>query len=739
MSRYLTSGKIALLALVELYAESRFPNQSVVPVLSFVIRHLVSPKENAAFILTLERIKSATLHQPSAVVGRTIFDLLLKKLWEINSFDALHTFFANIQTYLIEPERADKSPVRVHGEKSMLSRTSVLGCFVRRAALEYVRLQFHDAVSLWRSFIAYREPTLAMWKKRNLGAGPMSFDVNLKGLGFGDGVVGVVYGRGKESRDCTISTDDVERLLEFQVESMQRMGTRVPDDMQVQLRQMLSTNVTIPALTHYVEFLNSWRSGDYPGSFDNLHRYFDYTMHNRDRTFYQYALLNLAILQADFGCYRESILAMQETINTARENKDMACLNFSLSWLYHFHKAHPQDCPDVISSRMERESLQFLKAKAKEGGMHHLQSMAHLSEAKQILVGGESIPAAFESILRSSHLNVTKNIHNAMGSQILLQSSLWSRMGISYLSWMNCEVFLSKYRVNSPIEDVVKALCRSAYIMSLRGKTDEALERLDQVDQECLRALKVYQYWATYVGLLKLRQAMYKGDTAAAELLLQQLSASPYVEPDCALEIAICRLDLLARRGNYSAALTAITQLSEELARDRADIYHRIRVMIIKADLLSKCGRTVKGLSVAISAATIAWRSRLLPALFQAFRTIANILIHMGEFSAAYSMMDNIMPQVLECEDAYLNAQCFSCLADAQMGLAGTRKGAGRNECLHRALEFIDRGFAEYSRIRDTKSQMTLMSQKARIQDFAGEKSLRDDAVKWYKQLKKSS
>lgn len=43
----------------------------------------------------------------------------------------------------------------------------------------------------------------------------------------------------------------------------------------------------------------------------------------------------------------------------------------------------------------------------------------------------------------------------------------------------------------------------------------------------------------------------------------------------------------------------------------------------------------------------------------------------------------------------------------------------------------------EYSRIRDTKSQMTLMSQKARIQDFTGEKSLRDDAVKWYKQLKK--
>lgn len=739
MSRYLTPGKIALLALVELYAESMFPNDSIVPVLSFVVKHLVSPKENTTFILNLEQITAATVGRASTVVGRSIFDLLLRKLWEINSFDALHTFFTDIQGFLVDPESGSKPPIREHGEKSQLSRASILGCFVRRAGLEYVRLQFNEAVLLWQSFIQYREPTLSMWKKRNLGAGPLSFDVNLKGMSSNDALVNLVYGQGRLREAKNLSTDDVERLLEYQVDSMQRMGTRIPDEMQVQLRQMLDTNVTIPALSHYVEFLNSWRSGDYPGSFDNLHRYFDYTMHNRDRTFYQYALLNLAILQADFGCYRESILAMQETINTARENKDMACLNFSLSWLYHFHKAHPQDCPDVISSRMERESLQFLKAKAKEGGMHHLQSMAHLSEAKQILVGGESVPTAFESILRSSHLNVTKNIHNAMGSQILLQSSLWSRLGMCYLAGGSCELFLAKYRTESPVEDVVKALCREAYIMSMKGRFDDAIDRLDQVDQDCLRTLKVYQYWATYVGLLKLKQAIYKGDISAAELLLQQLSSSPYVEPDCALEISICRLDLQVRRGNYSAALAGITQLAEELIRDRADLYHRIRLMVFKADLLSKCGRPLKGLSVAINAATIAWRARLLPALFQAFRTIANILINLSEFEAAYGMMDSIMPQVLECEDAQLNAQCFSALANAQMGLAGRKSGAGRNECLHRALEFIDRSFHEYARLQDTEAQMTLMSQKARIQDFIGDKGLRDDAVKMYRQLQKAT
>ena len=111
-------------------------------------------------------------------------------------------------------------------------------------------------------------------------------------------------------------------------------------------------------------------------------------MHNRDRTFYQYALLNLAILQADFGCYSEAILAMQETISTARENNDMGCLNYSLSWFYHFSKAHPKEMGEVQKKGVlgaDKDALAFLKAKAKETNMWSLLSTSLLSEAKLAL------------------------------------------------------------------------------------------------------------------------------------------------------------------------------------------------------------------------------------------------------------------------------------------------------------------------------------------------------------------
>lgn len=36
---------------------------------------------------------------------------------------------------------------------------------------------------------------------------------------------------------------------------------------------------------------------------------------------------------------------------------------------------------------------------------------------------------AFESVLKASHLNITKNVVNAVGSQMMMQSSIFGRLG----------------------------------------------------------------------------------------------------------------------------------------------------------------------------------------------------------------------------------------------------------------------------------------------------------------------
>ena len=96
---------------------------------------------------------------------------------------------------------------------------------MRRAQLEFTRLQFHDGVNLWKGFIAYRAPTLPQWKRRNPTAGSTTFDANLQEehLDFGDRLTDVVYWEPerKLEDEASVSTEDVEALLEYQVDQIQ--------------------------------------------------------------------------------------------------------------------------------------------------------------------------------------------------------------------------------------------------------------------------------------------------------------------------------------------------------------------------------------------------------------------------------------------------------------------------------------------------------------------------------------
>ncbi|KAI9813158.1 MAG: anaphase promoting complex subunit 5 [Thelocarpon impressellum] len=762
MARYLTPARVSFLALVALYADARVPANTTIPILSFVVDQLVAHESSRreaprsrSFCISVEDFRRATIDHASVVPGRTVWDLLLKALWEMDSFDAMDAFIAGLSASLAKTraERRADAELGVEPPRRMLiSRGSLLGVFIRRAQLEYTRLPFHDAIGLWESFVAYREPTLSMWKKRNPSAGPTSFDVNIEsaGLARDDLLTTALYGKLLEPDARTegaVSTEDVEMLLEFMVEEMQKLGSRIPREMLEQFRKMIEGNVVIPSLSHYVRFLDSWRSGDYPSSFDNLHRYFDYTMHTRDRTFYQYALLNLAVLQADFGGYGEALSAMHEVIAMARENKDMRCLAFSLSWLYHFGKAHPEEMSGVEKGGLlgaEREGLAFLRTKAKETSMWNLWSTSMLSDAKLSMANGESIAHAFEYILKSSHLNLTMS--TALGPQMLLQSSLWGRLGVTHLSWSYCELFLQCYTTQGPMDDVLRCTCRCAYILAHEGRFDEAFAMMEDVDAEILRLLKMHQYWATFTGLLKLRRALHKNDLDAAERLLVKLRQPEPADPDMVFETQVLQIELHARRGALTEALCQVEELVDSLDDESADVYQRVQLLTTKAHLLGKCGRPEKGFSVAMRAASAAWRARYMPVLWQAMAAIGNILVYLREFEAATQVLGSIMPQVrsrvistsgvlkmqvLESEDAMLAAQTHSSMADAFVGQAGqaTAGTARRKECLGSALKSINRSSAEYSRVGDVAGQREMLAKKAMVMHLLGEPAIANDCA----------
>jgi hypothetical protein len=156
----------------------------------------------------------------------------------------------------------------------------------------------------------------------------------------------------------------------------------------------------------------SLHAGDYFNAVAHLHAYFDhcFSAHASPQdptytpadprahrnSFYQLALLHLAILHEKFSNYADAawvshptrfpadIQAIREAINAARETKENSSLLFSLAWLDQFvQRAITQDKIEISISR--DESLQYLKAKAKEANLPHLLGVVTLLEAQQLI------------------------------------------------------------------------------------------------------------------------------------------------------------------------------------------------------------------------------------------------------------------------------------------------------------------------------------------------------------------
>ena len=251
MARFLTPSKIGLLCLIELYTDAVVPSSSTIPILSFVLTQVlpslqpvaehkpaVSPQD-LPFVLDLKSFETLLSGHPSAsgVPGRNLWDRFLTKLWEIDSLDALHVFFSR-RTNLLAKTREDARKDTELGipqaspDMIILSRTSPFGSFVRRSKVEFERLRFSDAHSLWTAFVRWRYETRTYWARRN---GMLSRWAGDKALNDGEDEWGaeatemleLVAYEGLNVADDgqgQVSTDDVEKLLEFQVERMQSMS-----------------------------------------------------------------------------------------------------------------------------------------------------------------------------------------------------------------------------------------------------------------------------------------------------------------------------------------------------------------------------------------------------------------------------------------------------------------------------------------------------------------------------------
>ena len=162
----------------------------------------------------------------------------------------------------------------------------------------------------------------------------------------------------------------------------------------------------------------------------------------------------------------------------------------------------------------ERETLSFLKFKAKDNHMWSMLSTTLLSEAKLTLINGEDVSLAFENVLKASHINLVKNVPNAVSSQMATQMSLFGRLGMNYQASLTGQIFQQCYSSASSLEDGLHALCNSANLLALQGRYTEAIDQMEAIDEEGTRLLHHQSYRAVRLGLLKFYQQLFRYENA---------------------------------------------------------------------------------------------------------------------------------------------------------------------------------------------------------------------------------
>lgn len=205
-------------------------------------------------------------------------------------------------------------------------------------------------------------------------------------------------------------------------------------------------------------------------------------------------------------------------------------------------------------------------------------------------------------------------------------------------------------------------------------------------------------------------------------------------------------IDYLVSRGSFSEAFTAISSLAQSLKEDNADILQRVNVLLMKADLFRKVGKPERGFGVALRAASVSYRSKLMPSLWAAVGLLANCLNSLEECDAARRLLEGVIPQALEGADNMLIGTLYSHLADSYMGLADPAKTstspassptAARSTTskVSKADVYIDRARECYKKAGSLTGECEQLMKKAIIARLRGDEKLAEEWAQNYNRV----
>lgn len=594
LSEDLSPHRVALLLLVGLYGRGQVPAGERRAVARVAMRMLENaPMEGADGVVVVPQAMDL-VGALGGAGARVTLERLVGALWAVGDVEALEAAVKAVGAVVLAGGvvRAAAPPRRAEGHAATraeeqaathaapgsapgsaigaLHPASFFGLFVHNTVTSCSLLHFDESLLLYEAFVSYRAGSAALWRQQG-GRAPASpggadgalfarlaavqaeigtgraeacggAEAAAAGAGAAAegtaGATGVAAGAG-----CiAVAQTHLEDLLAGQIRVLEAHAApppllrRVFALMAVPAARIQSAELSLP-LCHYVAYLEALRCGDYHGAFSALHRYFDYMVANNSKYFYHFALILRALLHQHFGEDALAMLAIEEAVLVARENKDTATLTYILLWLYNFVRDKPH-----LRTTSSDHLLLLLVAKAQHVSVPLYAVALQLEAVAALNRGGAGVP---QRLLKATYIL----LHDERGAFVRLAElavAVWMRMGCGNLG----EVY------NEVAAAALGALPRAA-----APPAEGVAHQSAAPGGAAANGAAASGAAPAAVGVRRAHLLFHRGDTAAALALLSALAPSPPVRFH-----ALCmqtRASLLRGRARVALQIMAVLEHSQ--------------------------------------------------------------------------------------------------------------------------------------------------------------------------------
>lgn len=716
----ITTSKIPILALISGYCFKRIPQKCIPPILSILVEMIENePDKNNRndkdydivqkfFPSLLDIMKSMDSSIRLFFNSSFGFDdkdieedikvthrYLLNQLWEIESYDDFFTFFLSAADLLIDPSPQlllSTDPKTFNNDKKPqkgLYSSSFLGSFVSMISLGVTTLTFEEGLQIWKGFIDYRKETESLWNLLNgVNYIPTGNLANNSRYFFEREILPKATLINDTSKTLVYSHMDLASLFQSQVTTLQTKSSALPKSLIKLLESLSQSDRSLIPSSYHVEYLNSWRKADYDKSFSSLHRYFDYMMSNRRQYFYHYALLALATLHTSFGANKEALRAIDEAILVARENKDLDCLNYLLTWLLNFMITKPKEFVKLKDHPSRTEIMNFLRLKTKETKNLSLQAISCQFEVVVSLLEGSNLSIIMENIFKTFYLILnfedTDELKSILITACQVADTIWKRVGYPSIGNLYLETAIDFAKEKNNEFDIILLYIRKANDMYSVGEIDDAFSLLKSVEASALKDLSISKKWKIGYKILEFYCYLNKCKYLQCRILLEKMISLSEDLDDQEVNNELIYLNAIynLKIDNITASINIITtQLSE--MKENPLIYNNhwfIRFQVLLSEIFTDYTEyPERGISMLLNAANRAHKSSLIFNLCECILSLCKLLLKIDPVSSlndVKSLLSEFLPRILELRKVNMISDAYKVLSIAEFMTLENERGS---------------------------------------------------------------